>query len=196
MRTSRNCRFTSRTALSTTVGHVITRRWVCGITSSSAQARRNMSLQFDHTYCLDRSELETCLESLVSLDRERKQQGKSLFLLFSSSNSSIRCCPPTPGPWTQAAHQLSANSNNPGCPESSCSCFSRLVEFLGFILALKTSASTSSSSSSFPISTFPVALQLVQCHHQLDPDPSFTSALLCHILVSRLLRIVHSIGFC
>ena len=66
-----------------------------------------------------------------------------------SSNSLIRCCPPTPQPSTQAAHQLQKTA----CPQSSCFCFCLLVGFFGFILTLGISASKGSSSSSFPIST-------------------------------------------
>ena len=101
----------------------------------------NMSLPFDHTCCLDKSELET----LSAFSRVRKPQSKATIgvalSLSSSSNSSIRCCPPTPRPSTQAAHQLLQTA----CPESSCSCFSLLVGFFA--------ASKGSSSSSFPIST-------------------------------------------
>ena len=69
--------------------------------------------------------------------------------LSCSSNSSIRCCHLTPRPSTHAAHQLLQTA----CPESSCSCFSLLVGFFGFILTLEISASKGSSTSSFPIST-------------------------------------------
>ena len=108
----------------------------------------SMSLPFDHTCCLDKSELETCLRFPV-----RKPQSKAtigVVLSFSSSsNSLIQCCPPTPRPSTQAAHQLLQTA----CPESSCSCFPLLVGFFGFILTLGISASKGSSSSSCPVST-------------------------------------------
>ena len=41
----------------------------------------NTSLPFDHTCCLDKSELETCLRFPVSTNRSRKQQSE-LFFLF------------------------------------------------------------------------------------------------------------------
>ena len=41
----------------------------------------NESLPFDHTCCLDKSELETCLRFLVSCYRNQKQQSESFFLV-------------------------------------------------------------------------------------------------------------------
>ena len=40
----------------------------------------NMSLPFDHTCCLDKSELETCLRFPVSRNRYRKLRSESFFL--------------------------------------------------------------------------------------------------------------------
>ena len=53
----------------------------------------------------------------------------------------------------------------------------------------------------FPLRHLQRALQLVPCHHRLEPDPcsEFSSDLRARcpvILVSWLLRLVHSIGFC
>ena len=42
----------------------------------------NMSLPFDHTCCLDKSELETCLRFPVSENRSRKLQSESSFLFL------------------------------------------------------------------------------------------------------------------
>ena len=81
--------------------------------------------------------------------------------------NSIRCCPPTPRPSTQAAHQFLFMA----CPESSCSCFSRLVGFFGYLLGLGNCASNGSLSSS-------------ELSSVLRGQCSAT-------LVSRLLRIVH-----
>ena len=134
----------------------------------------------------------SCHETVV-----KKQQAEWFFLSPLTSNGSIRCCPPTPRPSTQAAHQLLHTV----CPESSCSCFSRLVGSLGFILALGTSASNGSPSSSFPFGHLHVTLQLVHCLHLIGATSVFrvsvglTSAHCCAILVSRLLRSVHNIWF-
>ena len=40
----------------------------------------NMSLPFDHTCCLDKSELETCLRFPVSENRSRRLRSESFFL--------------------------------------------------------------------------------------------------------------------
>ena len=40
----------------------------------------NMSLQFDHTHCLDTSEMEACLHLRVSNHHRRRQQWESFFL--------------------------------------------------------------------------------------------------------------------
>ena len=61
----------------------------------------NMSLPFDHTSCLGKSELETCLRFPVSENRNRKLRSGVVsfsFLFFQLF--------PTPRPSTQAAHQL------------------------------------------------------------------------------------------
>ena len=62
--------------------------------------------RLDHTCCLDKSELETCLRFPVSRNRNWKLQFGVVLSHSSSSNSSIRCCPPTPRNSTKAAHQL------------------------------------------------------------------------------------------
>ena len=141
----------------------------------------NMSLPFDHTCCLDKSTCGTCLRFPV-----RKPQSKTtigvVLSLSSSSNSSIRCCPPTPRPSTQAAHQLLKTA----CPESSCSCYSLLVGFFGFILTLEISASKGSSSSSFPMSTPARDSSTGSMSSPIGATSRFrvfvglTSALLCH----------------
>ena len=40
----------------------------------------NMSLQFDHTHCLDKSEMEACLHFRVSNQHRRRQQWESFFV--------------------------------------------------------------------------------------------------------------------
>ena len=84
---------------------------------------------------------------------------------------------------TQAAHQLLWTA----CPESSCSCFSLLLGFFGFILTLGISASKGSSSSSFPISTSardsPNWFDVISngcCISRFRVFVGLTSALLCH----------------
>ena len=104
----------------------------------------NMSLPFD-TPAVSANQNWKCVCGFLS---ENRTIGVVLSL-SSSSNSSIRCCPPTPRPSTEATHQLLQTA----CAESSCSCFSLLIGFCGFIPTLGISASKGSSTSSFPIST-------------------------------------------
>ena len=80
-----------------------------------------MSLLFDHTCCLDKSELETCLRFLVSQNCNRKLRLESscLFPLRSSVQFDVV------HQHLNAAHQLLQTT----CPESSCSCFSLLVGY-------------------------------------------------------------------
>ena len=85
----------------------------------------NMSLPFDHTCCLDESELETCLFFSCVVELQSKATMGVVLSRSSSSNRSIRWCPLTLPPSTQAAHQILHTA----CPESSCSCFSLLVGF-------------------------------------------------------------------
>ena len=106
----------------------------------------NMSIPFDRTCCLCKSELETCLRFPVSENRNRKLRSESSFLFPLSFNGSIRC---SPRPSTQTAHQLVWTA----CIESSCSCFSLLVGFFEFILTLGISASKGSFVSQFDICT-------------------------------------------
>ena len=100
-----------------------------------------MSLPSDHTCCLGTSELE----SVSAFSCVRKPYSNAtigvVLSLSSSSNSSIRCCPPTIRPSTQAAHRLLWTASP------------QLVGFFGFILTLGISASKGSSSSSLSIST-------------------------------------------
>ena len=107
----------SHSHFQTTAGHVITLKWSLRITAPrsafvpgssspcimilrkprSLLFVHSMSLPFDHTCCLGKSELETCLRFPVSVNRYRKLRSESSFL-SSSSNSSIQCCSPTPRP--------------------------------------------------------------------------------------------------
>ena len=111
----------------------------CRFTSLTAISTR----PFDHTRYLDKSELETCLCLPVSESRSRKLRSESSFL-FLLLLPTVQFDVGHQHPSTQAAHQLLLTA----CPESSCSCFSLLVGFFGFILALGVSASQGSSSSS------------------------------------------------
>ena len=104
----------------TTVGDVIILKWSLWKHFQSQQEMewnvlwdrsvQNLSLHFQHTCCLDKSELETILRFLVSSKRY----------------------PQTLRPSTQAAHQFLYTA----CPESSRSCFSRVVGFFGSFIAL------------------------------------------------------------
>ena len=93
----------------------------------------NMSLPFDHTCCLDKS------------DRKNKVEGhdrsRSLFPLPKVQFDVVH-------QHLDLRHRQHTNSY-----EFSCSCFSLFVGFFGFILTLGVSASKRSPSSSFPIST-------------------------------------------
>ena len=117
----------------------------------------NMSLPFDHTCCLDKSELGTCLHLPVSENRSRKLPSESFFLF--PSTSSIRCCP----------------------------CFSLLVGFFGFFLTLGIFASKGSSSSPFPISTSARDSPIGPMSSPIGATSRFrvfvglTSSLLCHL---------------
>ena len=89
----------------------------------------NTSPPFDHTCCLDKTELDTCLRFPMSRSRNRKLQSE--VFLSSSSNVSIRCCLPTPRAATQAAHHFL---------KSSSSCSDLLIRFFGFISTVGISA--------------------------------------------------------
>ena len=108
----------------------------------------NMSPPFDHTCCLDKSELETCLRFPVSENRSRKLRSESFFLF-----------PLLPTVQFDVVHQhLDRHKQHTNfCRQHVLNLhvlvFSLLVGFFGFILTLEFSASKGSSSSSFPIST-------------------------------------------
>ena len=105
----------------------------------------NMSLPFDRTCCLDKSELETCLRFPASENRNRKLRSESSFLF-----------PLLPIVQFDVVHQhldLRHTRHTNSCRHLHVSCFSLLVGFFGFMLTLGISASQGSSSSSFPIST-------------------------------------------
>ena len=85
----------------------------------------SMSLPFDHTCSLGKSELETCLRFPVSENRNRKLRSESSFLF-----------PLLPIVQFDVVHQhlglrhkQHTNSYKTACPESSCSFFSLLVGF-------------------------------------------------------------------
>ena len=108
--------------------------------------------------------------------------------LSSSSNNSIRYCPPTARPSTRAA-----------CAESSFSCIDSW-DASGSFLLWETLLPMVLHLQLFPFRNLHVALQLVQCPHQLGATPVFRvfvglRAQCSATLNSRLLRIVHNIGF-
>ena len=80
-------------------------------------------------------------------------------------------------------HKQHTNFCKTACPESSCSCFCRLV---GFILLWGTSASQGTSSSSFPIPTSSRGASIgsmsspIGARSNLIVFVGLTSALLCH----------------
>ena len=166
----------------------------------------NMSLPFDHACCLDKSELEACLRFLVSRETvvESYDRSRSLSISF-FFQSSIRCCPPTPRPSTQAAHP-----SRQDVLESSCSCFSLLVGFFGFILTLGIFDSRGSSSSSFPTSTCardsPAGSMLspIGATSRCRVFLGLQSALLCHPRFpaadtsshKTMISIIHIVGLC
>ena len=159
----------------------------------------NTSLPFDHTCCLHKSDLETCLRFPVSRTRSRKLQSE-LFFLF----------PLPPTVQFDVVHQhinLRHKQHTNSCKQQVLnlyvlvSCFSLLVGFFGFILTLEISASKGSSSSSFPISTsardsnwFDVITN--RCYFSIQSFPWSYERSLSAILVSRLLSIVHTVGLC
>ena len=94
---------------------------------SLMQQTRNEMESFPFTTCRSRltipavSTNQNLIVSAFSCIREPWSKATiGVVLSLSSSNSSIRCCPPTPRPSTQAAHQLLWTAFH----ESSCSCFS------------------------------------------------------------------------
>ena len=116
----------------------------------------------------------------MSENRRRKLRSESSFS-FLSSNSSIRCCPPTPRTFDTGSTPTPVDS----MPWIFMFLFLSACWIL-WIHSLGISASKGSSSSSFPISTSARDSQLVRCHHQLvlHFDQSFrwtTSALLCRL---------------
>ena len=165
----------------------------------------NMSLPFDHTCCLDKSELVTCLHFLVSENRNRKLRSESSFLF-----------PLLPIVQFDVVHQhldLRHKQHANSCRQhvlnlhavvSLCSLGSldsfRLWEFMlprvPHLLR-------------FPFRHLHEIHQLVRCHHQLvlHLGPEFSLDLRAHcsaIPVSRLLTvvrktmiiIVHIVGLC
>ena len=110
----------------------------------------NMSLPFDHTCCLDKSELETCLRFPVSRNRNRKLRSESSFLF-----------PLLPAVQFDVVHQhlgLQHKQHTNSCRQHVLNLhvlvsLSLLVGFFGFIPTLGISASNGSSSSSFSVST-------------------------------------------
>ena len=139
-----------------------------------------MSLPFDHTCCLGKSELETCLRFPSLENRNRRPRSESSFLLL------------LPTVLFDVANQhfdLRHKRHTDFCRqhESSCSCFSLLVGFFGFILTLGISPSKSSSSSSFPISTSARDSPTGSMSSQIGAASRFrvfvglASALLCHL---------------
>ena len=122
----------------------------------------NMSPPFDHTCCLDKSELETCLRFPVSENRSRKLRSESFFLF-----------PLLPTVQFDVVHQhLDRHKQHTNfCRQHVLNLhvllFSLLVGFFGFILTLEFSASKGSSFSPFPFRHLPEILQLVRCHHQM-----------------------------
>ena len=155
----------------------------------------NVSLPLDHTCWLDKSELQTCLRFLVSKIRSQRQQSESFFIFLLLSHSSIRCCPLSPRASTQHTNFSKKKKHNLHV------FVSRLVGFSGYILALRTSASSGCSSSSFPISTSSRCASIGSMSSPIVSRIVFrffvglASALLCHTRVP-LLRIVHNVGFC
>ena len=141
----------------------------------------NMSLPFDHTCCLCKSELETCLRFPASENRGRKLRPESSFLIllptfqFDVVQQHL-----------DLRHKQHTNSCRQDVLESSCSCFSPLVGFFGFILTQGISASNGSSSSSFPISTPARNSPTGSTSSPIGAATRFrvfvglTSALLCH----------------
>ena len=109
----------------------------------------NMSLPFDHACCLDKSELETCLRFPVTENSNRTLRSESSFLSLLLPTVQFDVV----HQHLDLRHKQHTNSGGQHVLNTSCSCFSLLVGFFGFILTLGISASKGSSSSSFPIST-------------------------------------------
>ena len=137
----------------------------------------SMSLQSDHTCCLDRPEQGTCLHFSCAMSHLS-------FLLFIQQFNSMLSTDSTTVDATNTPTSVDSI-----CPHSSCSCVSRLVGFLELNRTLGTSASEDSSSPSSQ--HLHLVLQLARCHHHSLDLPAHCSP----ILVSRLLRNVHVVGF-
>ena len=144
---------------------------------------RNTSLPFDHTCCLDKSELGTCLSFPVSREAviERYDRSRPFSFLFFQQVQfdAVR-------QHLDLRHKRHTNS----CKQhvlnlhvlvSLCS-----LEFFGFILTLDICASKGSSSSSFPISTSARDSPTGSMSSPIGATSRFrvfvglTSALLCH----------------
>ena len=150
----------------------------------------NTSLPFDHNCCLDKSELETCLRFPVSGNRNRKLQSELVFFL-QQLNSIL--------PTNTSTFDTSSTPTPPACP-------------IFMFLFLSTCGGIHSDSGNlllpkvlhlphFPFRHLHEVLQSVPCHHLLAQrlDSKFSLDLRAHcsaILVSRLLSIVHIVGFC
>ena len=107
----------------------------------------SMSLQSDHTCCLDKAEQGTCLHFSCAMSH------LSSLLFIQQFNSMLS----TDSTTVDAIHQLLWTA----CPDSSCFCVSRLVGFLELNRTLGTSASEDSSSSSSQ--HLHLVLQLARC---------------------------------
>ena len=110
----------------------------------------NMSLPFDDTCCLCKSDIwkRVCvfLRQKTLIERLRSESSFLFPLLPTVQFDVVH-------QHLDLRHKQHTNSCRQHYPESSCSCFSLLVGFFGFILTLGISASKGSSSSSFSIST-------------------------------------------
>ena len=157
----------------------------------------NMSLPFDHTSCLDKSELETCLRFPVSENRNRKLRSELSFLFplpptvpFDVVNQHLDL---RHKPHTNSCkqHVLNLHVLVSLCSWDSSDSFLLWEFLLPRVLHLH----------HFPFRHLHEILQLVRCHHQSARhlDSEFSLDLRAHcsaIPVSRLLSVVHIIGFC
>ena len=111
------------------------------------------------------------------MDGTKNGSGSFSFLCIQHYNSMLS----TNSTTVDATHQLLQTT----CPESSCSCFSRHVGFLGFNLALGTLASNVSSSSPLTIPTSSRGASIGSMSSPIGARSVFrvyvglTSALLC-----------------
>ena len=143
----------------------------------------NMSLTFDHTCCLDKSELETCQKN-----RNRKLRSASSFLF-----------PLLPTVQFDVVHQHLDLRHKHKQHTNSCKQHVvnlhvpvfRLIGFIGFIRTLGMSASKGSSSSSFPISTSARDSPTVSMSSPIGAEFSLDLRAHCSAIpVSRLLTVL------